>query len=104
MADSSSPPPDPFAARLRELRKRTGRDEREDEAGGQQPGMGAAMGLAFRVGIELAAGLVVGGGLGWLLDRWWGTGPAMLILFFFLGAVAGMFNVFRATRNMNSGS
>ena len=63
-----------------------------------------AMGLAFRVGIELAAGLVVGGGLGWLLDRWWGTGPAMLILFFFLGAVAGMFNVFRATRNMNRGS
>ena len=104
MADSNSPPPDPFAARLRELRKRTGQDEREDEAAGPSSGMGAAMGLAFRVGIELAAGLVVGGGLGWLLDRWWGTGPAMLILFFFLGAVAGMVNVFRATRNMNRGS
>jgi len=45
--------------------------------------------------------LVLGGGLGWLLDRWWHTSPAMLILFFFLGAAAGIVNVFRTAREIN---
>ena len=55
----------------------------------------------MRIGVELVAGLVVGGGIGWLLDRWLGTMPAMLILFFFLGAAAGIVNVFRTVRQMN---
>ena len=34
-----------------------------------------------------------------LLDRWLGTTPFLLIVFFFLGAAAGMLNVYRtATR------
>ena len=59
------------------------------------------MGYALRVGVELAAGLVVGGGLGWLLDQWFGTMPLMLILFFFLGAGAGIRNVFRTAQEIN---
>jgi ATP synthase protein I len=45
--------------------------------------------------------LVVGGGIGWLLDRWLGTSPAFLIVFFLLGAAAGTLNVFRAAKEMN---
>lgn len=59
------------------------------------------MGLAFRIGVELVAGLVVGGGIGWLLDRWLNTGPLLLIVFFFLGAAAGMLNVWRAVKHLN---
>ena len=105
MTEDQSPPPDEFASRLRDLRKQV--DEESGAAGkpdGKSGGApGSAMGLAFRVGIELAAGLLVGGGLGWLLDRWWHTSPAMLILFFFLGAAAGIVNVFRTARDINRG-
>jgi len=99
--DSSQPPPDDFQGRLRDLRERIGSDGGGAESTGAAPG--SALGLAFRVGIELVAGLVVGAGLGWLLDRWWHTSPAMLILFFFLGAAAGIVNVIRATRDINRG-
>ena len=102
MTEDPSPPPDKFASRLRDLRKQVDGDN--DKGVADKPGAavpGSAMGLAFRVGLELATGLVVGGGLGWLLDRWWHTSPAMLILFFFLGAAAGMVNVFRTAREIN---
>ena len=100
MTEDESPPPDKLAARLRDLRKQVDDDSGtvEEEASAAP---GSAMGLAFRVGIELAAGLFVGGGLGWLLDRWWHTSPVMLILLFFLGAAAGMVNVFRTAREIN---
>jgi ATP synthase protein I len=82
-------------AAIRERRREDAGDtERDDTAKN-------AMGYALRIGVELVAGLVVGGGMGWLLDMWLGTGPFLLILFFFLGAAAGMLNVWRATRSMN---
>ena len=97
--DDPTPPPDELAARLRDLRKQVDADSGNVEKAGATPD--SAMGLAFRVGIELAAGLFVGGGLGWLLDRWWHTSPVMLILLFFAGAAAGMVNVFRTARDIN---
>jgi ATP synthase protein I len=57
-------------------------------------------GFAFRIGVELVVALVVGAGIGWLLDRWLGTGPFLFLLFFFLGAAAGILNVFRAAKEM----
>ena len=92
-------PPNNFEARLSAARAREeqGRARRREDPTSSK----AAMGYAFRVGIELAAGLVVGGGLGWLLDQWFGTMPLMLILFFFLGAGAGIRNVFRTAQEIN---
>ena len=55
------------------------------------------VGFAFRIGVELVAALVVGVGIGLLLDRWLGTAPWFLIGFFFIGAGAGIVNVYRAT-------
>ncbi len=59
------------------------------------------MGFAFRAGVELMAALVVGGGIGWLLDHWLGTLPLFLLIFFFLGAGAGLLNVIRSAKEMN---
>ncbi|MBE0531655.1 MAG: AtpZ/AtpI family protein [Rhodospirillales bacterium] len=56
----------------------------------------SGFGVAFRIGVELVAALVVGVGAGLLLDRWLGTTPWFLIVFFFLGAAAGVLNVYRA--------
>ena len=56
----------------------------------------SGFGMAMRVGVELVAALVVGVGIGLLLDRWLGTAPLFLVVFFFLGAGAGILNVYRA--------
>ena len=55
-------------------------------------GMAAIVG---RVATELVAGVVVGTFVGWVLDQWLDTSPLFLLVMFFLGAIAGMLNVWR---------
>ena len=58
---------------------------------------GAAIGRALRISTELIGGIVVGSAIGWGLDRWLGNEkPWFFIVFFMLGAVAGILNVVRA--------
>lgn len=52
--------------------------------------------LAGRVTTELVAGLVVGTGIGWALDQWLDTTPMLMVVMFFIGAAAGMMNIWRA--------
>lgn len=59
------------------------------------------LGVAMRISVELVAGLVVGGAIGYFLDRWLGTLPWLTIVFFFIGAAAGIRNVMRAAEEMN---
>jgi ATP synthase protein I len=73
------------------------------ETASSQRGWGRAMSLGFRVVTELVAGIVVGGGIGWLLDKWLGTTPLLLILFGLLGTAGGFWNVIRATSQPLSG-
>ncbi len=56
---------------------------------------GSAMGMGFRVASELMAGVIVGGGMGWAIDRWLGTQPVFLIIMLLFGMVAGFWNVYR---------
>ena len=58
------------------------------------------MGNAFKLGTELVAAVVVGTIIGFILDSWFGTKPWLIIIFFFLGAAAGMLNVIRAANRM----
>jgi ATP synthase protein I len=55
---------------------------------------GLARGL--RLSTELVAGVVVGGLIGWFLDRWLGISPWGFIVFVLLGFVAGMLNLMRS--------
>ncbi|MEC9367287.1 MAG: AtpZ/AtpI family protein [Pseudomonadota bacterium] len=61
------------------------------------------MGLAFRIATELVAGVLVGALIGWQLDRWLSTAPVMLLIFFLLGAAAGILNVVRVAKKMQPG-
>ena len=65
---------------------------------------GSAMGTAFRISSELVVGLVVGGLIGWQIDRWLDTLPVFLLLFFILGAAAGIWNVIRTALAMQPDS
>ncbi len=61
---------------------------------------GAFMGNAFKLGTELVAAVAVGTIIGFILDSWFDTKPWLIIIFFFLGAAAGMLNVIRAAKQM----
>ena len=61
---------------------------------------GSFMGSAFKLGTELVAAVVVGTIIGFILDTWFGTKPWLIIIFFFLGAAAGMLNVIRTANRM----
>ena len=58
------------------------------------------MGNAFKLGTELVAAVAVGTIIGFILDGWFDTKPWLMIIFFFLGAAAGMLNVIRAANKM----
>jgi ATP synthase protein I len=64
---------------------------------------GNALGRAMRVSTELIGGIIVGAGLGWLIDKALGTWPAFFIILFLLGAAAGMMTVVRAGTSMKTG-
>ena len=59
---------------------------------------GATFGL--KISTELVAALVVGVGIGLLVDNYLGTKPFGLIIFFILGAFAGFLNVYRVMRRI----
>ncbi len=61
---------------------------------------GRAMGVAFRISFELVLGVFIGAAIGWYLDKWLGTLPLFLIIFFILGFAAGLRNVFRAAARL----
>ena len=58
------------------------------------------MGNAFKLGTELVAAVAVGTIIGFILDTLFDTKPWLIIIFFFLGAAAGMLNVIRAANRM----
>ena len=68
---------------------------RSEKADARQGGIGFAM----RIGTELVAALVIGVGVGLLLDSWLETKPWFMLIFFILGSAAGMFNVYRVLQN-----
>lgn len=58
------------------------------------------VGMAMRAGVELVAGVGVGTAAGYGLDKWLDTSPWLLIVFFFIGAAAGMLNAYRALSSL----
>jgi ATP synthase protein I len=56
--------------------------------------------IAARIGVELVAALIVGGGLGYLADSYFRTGPVGIIIGIFLGMTAGLLNVYRTASRL----
>ncbi len=75
------------------------RRRKGDEASNTEARSGA-LGMAFRLGIEMVAGVAVGGVVGWALDAWLGTAPGFLIVFLLLGSGAGILNSVRTAKRM----
>ena len=60
------------------------------------------LGIAFKMSTEMVAAVVVGTIIGFILDNWFGTKPWLILIFFFVGVVAGILNVVRTAKSMQS--
>ena len=58
-------------------------------------------GLAYAAAFSLFAAVVSGLLGGWLLDRWLGTRPWLLVAGVILGAAAGFYELIRTTAKMS---
>ena len=58
--------------------------------------------LAWRMVIELVAGLGIGFGMGYGLDALFGTSPWFMIVFIFLGFAAGVKTMMRSAEEVQS--
>ena len=60
----------------------------------------SGMGQAFKMSTELVAAVAVGTIIGFILDNWFGTNPWLILIFFFVGVIAGVMNVIKSAKRM----
>jgi ATP synthase protein I len=94
--NAAPPAGDSFTARLRRAQQRRRHTGEESEVGPPSGTGASALARGFRLSTELVAGVLMGGAIGWLLDRWLGISPWGMIVFLLLGFAAGVLNVMRA--------
>lgn len=87
------------AERLRALEERIARARGVDAKPHMEEHYSQAQ-LAWRMVIELVAGLMIGFGIGYGLDALFGTMPIFLVLFIFLGLAAGINTMLRSAREV----
>ena len=60
----------------------------------------SSIGTAFKLSTELVAAVAVGTIIGFIFDQTFGTRPWFILIFFFVGVIAGITNVIRSAKNM----
>ena len=60
----------------------------------------SSFGTAFKLSTELVAAVAVGAIIGFIFDKTFGTTPWFILIFFFVGVVAGITNVIRSAKKM----
>lgn len=81
--------------RLRELEERIAAAKGEETSKPHTEEHYSMANMAWRMVIELVAGLAIGFGMGYGLDRLFGTLPLFLVIFVFLGLAAGVKTMMR---------
>ena len=60
----------------------------------------SSIGTAFKLSTEWVSAVAVGTIIGFILDKTFGTKPWLILIFFFVGVIAGIVNVFKSAKNM----
>ena len=58
------------------------------------------IGQAFKMSTELVSAVVVGTIIGFILDKWFDTKPWLILIFFFVGVIAGIMNVIKSAKKL----
>tara|TARA_Y100000768_G_scaffold369680_1_gene334798 strand:+ start:2678 stop:2965 length:288 start_codon:yes stop_codon:yes gene_type:complete len=84
------------------LEKLTEKIERIDQTQKdvKKPKRESGAGFGFKISTEIIAALVVGVGIGLIVDNYFNSKPIGLIIFFIFGALAGFLNVYRVMRRI----
>ena len=85
--------------KLKQLKERIDTAETSNTPPPKQKKQSGA-GFGFKISTEIIAALVVGVGIGLIVDKYLGTKPFGLIIFFIFGAIAGFLNVYRVMRRI----
>ena len=88
-------PKDQFKTRLEIAKKRI-----PEKNQGNKNDNPSSIGTAFKLSTELVAAVAVGAIIGFIFDKTFGTTPWFILIFFFVGVVAGITNVIRSAKKM----
>lgn len=88
MTDNLLPPSlEELEKKLLLAKKKVAESDKEKEIGSPS---------VLRIGGDLVAGVIVGSVAGYFLDKFFNTWPIFFVVCFFLGAIAGSLNIYRA--------
>ena len=104
--DGNSPDPGPGGRKATadlEARIARARGQGQAAATAEQTRQGDMSGMSrgFRLASEFVAAILVGAGLGWIIDSFLPTRPWATVVLLLLGFAAGVLNVVRATKEIN---
>ena len=88
-------PTDQFKTRLEIAKKKVSKRNLSEKNHNPTP-----IGTAVKLSTELVSAVVVGTIIGFILDKTFGTKPWLILIFFFVGVVAGITNVIKSAKNM----
>ena len=60
----------------------------------------SSLGAAFKLSTELVSAVALGTIIGFILDKTFGTKPWLILIFFFVGVIAGIMNVIKSAKKM----
>ena len=88
-------PKDPLKTRLEIAKNKVSKRNLFNKKNNPSP-----IGTAFKLSTELVAAVAVGTIIGFIFDKNFRTKPWFILIFFFVGVVAGITNVIRSAKNM----
>ena len=86
---------DPFKTRLEIAKKKISKRNLGNKKHNTSP-----IGSAFKLSTELISAVVVGTIIGFILGKTFGTKPWLILIFFFVGVIAGISNVIKSAKKM----
>ena len=86
---------DPFKTRLEIAKSKISKRELTYKKHNSSP-----IGTAFKLSTELISAVALGTIIGFILDKTFGTKPWLILIFFFVGVIAGITNVIKSAKNM----
>ena len=88
-------PKEPFKTRLEIAKKKVFKRNLDSKEHNPSP-----IGVAFKLSTELVSAVALGTIIGFILDKTFGTKPWLILIFFFVGVIAGITNVIKSAKNM----
>ena len=89
-------------SKFENIKRRINKLQKAEGANDDKLNRKSGVSFGFRIGVEIVAAIIVGTVIGIFVDKYLGTKPFGLIIFFILGSLAGFLNVYRVMRRIEN--